>query len=70
VPVVWKLLSRYNQIKLTWEAIDGAQSYLIYAADTPDPDDWGEPIGQSTSLSYFDNTSLIKRFYRVKASSE
>jgi len=59
-----------SQIKLTWDAIDGATVYLIYASDTPDPENWGEPIGQSSTLIYFDSPSLSKRFYRVVASSE
>jgi|GEM_PF-1503822 len=55
---------------LSWEPVEGANSYLIYASEDPHsdfPTDWEGPliIGQP---GYTEPLSFARRFFRVKAS--
>ncbi len=33
-----------DYVRLTWEPVEGAESYNIYASTEVDPEDWGEPL--------------------------
>ncbi|MDD2331633.1 MAG: papain-like cysteine protease family protein [Candidatus Cloacimonetes bacterium] len=62
------VVSNANNILVSWGAVAGANSYKVYAADTPYPDVWGEPIAIVDTTQYSD-PGQNKRFYRVVASS-
>ena len=44
VSVDLMVLDGVEHIKLSWEAIEGAESYNIYASTDPYLEDWGEPL--------------------------
>lgn len=54
---------------LSWEAVEGANSYRIYSADVPDPDDWGEP-DVTGETQFIETAGEYARFYRVIASAD
>ncbi len=57
-------------IVITWEAADNANSYNVYACDTPDGDYTETPIASVDVLTYtYEGTENMK-FFKVKASSE
>ncbi len=58
-----------DQILLSWQAIQGAGFYNIYAADSPVTDDWGIPIGSTMGTSFIILMDQNNRFFRVKAAT-
>ncbi|NLO12432.1 MAG: S8 family serine peptidase [Candidatus Cloacimonetes bacterium] len=55
-------------VRITWDAVQGATSYLVYRSF--DPYDGFEYFGTTSSLFINDNQTLDKAFYRVKAVQE
>jgi len=55
-----------SAVRISWDPVPGATYYRIFAMNEPCPDDWGDPIGQTSDL-YFDDPVDGKRFYRVTA---
>lgn len=52
-------------IHLSWDAVSGADAYLIYRSADPSALDWGAPVSQTSNLYYLDTSSGFKLFYRV-----
>ncbi len=57
---------------LSWEAVEGARSYKIYATDNIASNNWGEPIGIVGELEFTEpvEEAGLQRFYRVIASGD
>ncbi len=56
-------------VSMTWNPVTGANFYRIYVADEPDPASWGSPIA-TVNTNRYSETSAVKKFYLVVASSE
>ncbi len=75
-PVVFAgivVIDEAEHFLISWQEISAANSYLVYAADSPEPGDWGEPI----AIIIADQTSYSeavaaggKKFFIVIASTE
>ncbi len=57
-------------IIISWEAAANANSYNVYACDTPDGDYTDTPIASVSELSYTYTGSENMKFFKVKASSD
>ncbi len=69
-PVSVTAVSSGNTIILSWDAVDNAASYKIYASDDPYATDWGQPIITVTSPTYtYTTNSDSCKFFKVVASS-
>ncbi|MBW6516068.1 MAG: hypothetical protein K0B81_05560 [Candidatus Cloacimonetes bacterium] len=55
---------------MEWSEIPRANSYKIYASDDPYSLDWGAPIAVVGVTSYSEPVSVMRRFYRIVASTE
>jgi hypothetical protein len=69
VPLVTIEIAAGNAI-LSWEPVEGANSYLIYASNDPHaefPADWEGPLILEQP-GYSEPLSIERRFFRVKAS--
>ncbi|MBW6515662.1 MAG: hypothetical protein K0B81_03470 [Candidatus Cloacimonetes bacterium] len=58
-----------NMVNLSWEAIVGVNTYIIYASDDPYVEDWQE-IAVVGEPAYSQMLTEQKKFYRVVASTE
>ena len=69
-----------SNVQISWDKVAGANSYKIFAADTPDgtftdvtsEGTFGEPVRLTRNRQYwfYDWGNLLKQFYKVTASSE
>ncbi len=59
-----------DSIFINWDAVDGANSYIIYASDDPYAADWGAEIVSVSGTSWNGAITEDKKFYRVVASTE
>ncbi len=61
-----------DDIVLTWDAVDGAESYHIYRSDSPNPIDWGDPVMTVDTCEFVDHDALLNSsgFYRITANTE
>ena len=58
-------------VNITWTAVDGANSYYIYASDTPEIDtEVDTPIAQVDASPYNAANTDPKKFYQVTASDD
>ncbi len=58
-----------DRVYLSWEAIEGANSYRIYASDDPLSINWGQPIAVTAETEYSEVVAeREKRFYYIVAS--
>ena len=56
--------------KLSWEPVEEANSYKIYAVDNPDTDNWGTPIDiVDENQFYYPITDNNRMFFKVIASA-
>ncbi|MDY0152077.1 MAG: fibronectin type III domain-containing protein, partial [Candidatus Cloacimonas sp.] len=57
-----------DTVELSWDEVPEATSYAIYAADSPNPDDWGDEIAVVNITHYY--TAVTNRcFFRVDRKS-
>jgi len=60
-----------TEVQISWDEVNGANSYKIYAADDPYAEDWGTAIATVSGTSWTSDISgIAKKFYYVVASSE
>ena len=60
-----------TDVQISWDAVDGANSYKIYTSDDPYAADWGNAADSVAVTSWtYDITGIEKKFYYVTASSE
>ena len=59
-----------DSVHISWDEVDGANSYKIYASDNPYSADWGTEIASVSGTSWAGAISEDKKFYRVVASTE
>jgi len=60
-----------TDVQLTWDDVNGANSYKIYTSDDPYAEDWGTAIASVSGTSWSsDITGIGKKFYRVVASTD
>nr|MBC8385684.1 VCBS repeat-containing protein [Candidatus Cloacimonadota bacterium] len=59
-----------DSIYISWDAVEGANSYKIYASDDPYAADWGTEIATVSGTSWNGAISEDKKFYRVVASTD
>jgi hypothetical protein len=56
--------------KLTWEAVEDANSYKIFAADMPNVANWGEPVDVIEETQYYYPIGEnLNKFFKVIAST-
>ncbi|MBC8384861.1 MAG: right-handed parallel beta-helix repeat-containing protein, partial [Candidatus Cloacimonetes bacterium] len=59
-----------DSVYLSWDAVEGASSYNIYASLEPYPADWGTPVDSVSATSWSRSITEVKEFYQVTASTE
>ncbi len=61
-----------DNVLITWQAVEDANSYKIYVSDTPDVEDWGEPVAITEYTQFVTPVQDEDRakFYHVTASIE
>ena len=59
-----------DSVYISWDAVNGANSYKIYASDDPYATDWGTAVDSVAVTSWSETITQNKRFYRVTASTE
>lgn len=64
------ILVQTGGVRLAWDAVSGAQSYLIYRSADPFASNWGSPLANTGNTFWVDNGSGGKYFYRITASSD
>ena len=69
VPPNVSVLITDDSLHLTWQAIENANSYLIYATQDITQADWGEPVAITNQLQYSEPLTGM-RFYRIVASTD
>ena len=69
VPPDVSVLITDDSLHLTWQAIENANSYLIYATQDITQADWGEPVAITNQLQYSEPLTGM-RFYRIVASTD
>ncbi len=64
------IIDEVKHILITWEAVEEANSYRIYAVDSPDADDWGDPVAVIDGTQFSEPVDeRNRRFYYVIASA-
>jgi len=58
-----------NNVVISWDIVDGANSYYIYSSADPYTEDWGLPIAQ-VGLEEFSEPVNERKFYKVTASTD
>src|SRR5690554_3835329 len=58
-----------NNVLVSWNAVEGANSYYIYSSDDPYADNWGIPIAQ-VGLEEFSEPVNERKFYKITASTD
>ncbi len=62
------VIDNNDVIYITWDPIEDANSYYIYASQEPSATDWGEPIDIVEETEYYEHLEPdTKRFYRIVA---
>jgi len=56
-------------VYLSWQPVENANSYLIYAREDQSDNDWGEPV-ERVSIPEYSEPVTGKRFFKVTASTE
>ncbi len=65
------IVDNTEYIRLSWEAVEAATSYKVFASDDPYADHWGEPIAVVTETYFAEPvTAGEKKFYYVVAAVE
>lgn len=60
-----------ERVLITWDAVENANSYIIYATFDPYSEDWGEPIAIVSQREFSEPFSVRrKKFYYVTASTD
>lgn len=60
-----------NHLIISWEAVEGAQSYNVYMSDDAYPEDWGEPVRRvAESPVQIEAGENRRLFFYVTSSSE
>ncbi len=59
-----------DSIQISWDAVDGANSYKIYASSDPYAADWGTAIATVSGTSWSEVRTDDLKFYCIKASTE
>ncbi|MDD3052231.1 MAG: agmatine deiminase family protein, partial [Candidatus Cloacimonetes bacterium] len=59
-----------NGVRIEWNEIDGAVSYLVYASENPYAEDWGRPIAITSELFYLESVEQRQKYFMVKASTQ
>ena len=54
-------------ISIAWEPVPGATYYKVFASDTPNPEDWGDPIYESESTLYTSPIEGDRKYFRIVA---
>lgn len=58
-----------NNVNISWEAVELANSYKVYSTDDISQEDWGAPVSIVSGTSYSEPLTG-RRFYRVVASAD
>ena len=59
-----------NDVVLSWESVQYANSYKIYSSADPCQEDWGEPAAVVDLLQYSEPAMADRKFYKVVASTD
>jgi hypothetical protein len=59
-----------DTVELSWEPVDGANSYIVYSSDSPNGVFYEEPNGYVQETTWINFVQGSKRFYKVKATDE
>lgn len=59
-----------DRVRISWEAVENAQSYKIYAVDALTDEDWGDPIAVTDRTEYITTVNSSQFFYVVASADE
>jgi len=63
-------ISMDNGVRIEWNEVEGAVSYLVYASDNPYIEDWGRPIAITSDLFYVEDIEERQKYFMVIASTQ